>query len=66
MKILGFSIEKYDRDYLDKLTDVQLNEIALSDDEYAFIYDDVRSFTDCLNDELVDIDNNWIYPVNID
>lgn len=66
MKILGFSIEKYDRDYLDKLTDVQLNEIALSDDEDAFIYDDVRSFTDHLNGEFVDVDNNWIYPINVD
>lgn len=66
MKILGFSIEKYDRDYLDKLTDVQLNEIALNDNEDTFIYDDVRSFTDCLNGEFVDVDNNWVYPVNVD
>lgn len=65
MKILGFSVEKYDKTFLDNLTEVQLNEFALSDDEYVQIYDDVCTFINELNDGLVDVTNNWFYPVNV-
>ena len=66
MKILTFSVDVYERSYLDTLTDAQLYEIALSDSENTFIYDGVRSFTNEVNDDMVDTENNWIYAINID
>lgn len=66
MKILVFSVEKYEKDYLDKLTEVQLHELALSDDNDTFLYDNVYSFIDNLNNEFINIDNSWVYAVNID
>lgn len=68
LKILTFSVDAYDRSELDELTDVQLYEYALADSENAFIYDytNIREFTDDINSDLVDSENNWVYFVKVD
>lgn len=65
MKILAFDSSKYDKTFLDNLTEVQLNELALSDDEYVRIYDDVPTFINELNDGFVDSTDDWFYTVNV-
>jgi len=53
LRILTFDAFAYDKAELDTLTDVQLNEYALSDSENAFIYDyaNVKEFTNDLNSD---------------
>lgn len=68
LRILTFDVSVYNKTELDTLTDVQLNEYALSDSENAFIYDyaNVKEFTDDLNSDSIDTENNWLYAINID
>lgn len=68
VRILTFDKSVYNKTELDALTDVQLNEYALSDSENAFIYDyaNVKEFTDDLNSDSIDTENNWLYAINID
>lgn len=68
VKILTFSKDYYEDWILNRLTDAQLYEHALSDSEHTFIYDyaNVREFTDHINKKWIDINNNWIYCINID
>lgn len=53
--VVGFSIFGYNPKVIKKLTDRQKHELALSDDEYAVIYDNVNDFFNDLNDKVVDI-----------
>lgn len=55
LKILTFSVDVYDRSELDELTDVQLYEYA-----------NIREFTDDINSDLIDSENNWVYFVKVD
>ena len=66
MKIIGFSIDVYDRTDLDSMTDVQLYETMLEDSHNTFCYDNVEYFFDSLNDDVIDTENNWWKVVNID
>ena len=68
LRILTFDVSVYNKTELDTLTDVQLNEYALSDSENAFIYDyaNVKEFTNDLNSDSIDTENNWLYAINID
>lgn len=68
LRILTFDVSVYNKTELDTLTDVQLNEYALSDSENAFIYDyaNVKEFIDDLNSDSIDTENNWLYAINID
>ena len=66
MKIIGFSIDVYDRTNLDSMTDVQLYETMLEDSYNTFCYDNVEDFFDSLNDDVIDTENNWWKVVNID
>lgn len=66
MKIIGFSIDVYDRTDLDSMTDVQLYETMLEDSHNTFCYDNVEDFFDSLNDDVIDTENNWWKVVNID
>lgn len=68
LRVLTFDAFAYDKAELDTLTDVQLNEYALSDSENAFIYDyaNVKEFTNDLNSDSIDTENNWLYAINID
>ena len=51
-RIYGFPKERYNRDEIALLTDVQKEEYAL-DDEYVIIYDDIEQFLCDLNDKLL-------------
>lgn len=68
LRILTFDNSVYNKTELDALTDVQLNEYALSDSENSFIYDyaNIKEFTDDLNSDSIDTENNWLYAINID
>lgn len=54
--------------FMIELTDVQLYEYALADSENTFIYDyaNIREFTDDINSDLIDSENNWVYFVKVD
>lgn len=66
MKIIGFSIDKYDITDLDSMSDVQLYETMLEDSSNTFCYDNIEYFFDSLNAEVIDTENNWWKVVNID
>ena len=58
-RIYGFPKERYNRDEIALLTDVQKEEYAL-DDEYVIIYDDIEQFLCDLNDGLLEkLDVIW-------
>ena len=58
-RIYGFPKERYNRDEIALLTDVQKEEYAL-DDEYVIIYDDIEQFLCDLNDKLLEkLDVIW-------
>lgn len=60
IRVLGFSVDDYERVSLDRMTDRQLNEMAL-DDEGCVIYDTLFDFQGALNDDLVDTENMFWY-----
>ena len=58
-RIYGFPKERYNRDEIALLTDVQKEEYAL-DDEYVIIYDDIEQFLCDINDKLLEkLDVIW-------
>lgn len=61
MKVLWFSCDKYMRSDLERMYDKRKYEIALSDDEYTMIWDDIYSFQGDLNDDNVDTENGFVY-----
>lgn len=52
LKVVGIPKLKYDKNWSDSLTDIQKNEVALSDDN-SLIFDDIKSFEGDLNDGAV-------------
>ena len=56
--VVGFSIDKYDMDYLNGLSPNYLYELACEDED-AVIYDSVDTFFKDLNYDLVDTENNF-------
>lgn len=65
-KVLGFRILKYDRIYLETLTDTQKNELHLKDCDNTICYDCVDDFFNELNDGNVNIDIYWLFIVDVD
>ena len=65
IKVVAFPVDKYDRPdvCLDKKTGEELLEIAEGDPDCS-IWNDLEHFQTCLNDEFVDVDNNWIIFIN--
>lgn len=55
-RVVGFSVDKYDMDYLNGLSPKHLYELACEDED-AVIYDSVDSFFKELNYDLVDTEN---------
>ena len=55
--VVGFSVDKYDMDYLNGLSPKCLYELACEDED-AVIYDSVDTFFKELNYDLVDTENN--------
>lgn len=54
--VVGFSVDKYDIDYLNVLSPKHLYELACEDED-AVIYDSVDTFFKELNCDLVDTEN---------
>lgn len=54
--VVGFSVDKYDMDYLNGLSPKYLYELAWKDED-AVIYDSVDTFFKELNYDLVDTEN---------
>ena len=54
--VVGFSVDKYDMDYLNVLSLKRLYELACEDKD-AVIYDSVDTFFKELNCDLVDTEN---------
>ena len=65
-KVLGFSVLKYDRSYLETLTDTQKNELYLEDCNNTICYDCLDDFFNELNDDCVDTDGYWLFVVDVD
>lgn len=55
-RVVGFSIYKYNMDYLNGLSPKHLYELACEDED-AVIYDSVDTFFNELNCDLVDTEN---------
>ena len=62
-RIYGFPKERYNRDEIALLTDVQKEEYAL-DDEYVIIYDDIEQFLCDLNDNIIPNCNEVIWSAS--
>lgn len=60
--VVGFSVDKYDIDYLNVLSPKRLYELACEDED-AVIYDSVDTFFKELNCDLVDTENNLWFLV---
>lgn len=60
--VVGFSVDKYDMDYLNGLSPKYLYELACEDED-AVIYDRVDTFFKELNCDLVDTENNLWFLV---
>ena len=60
--VVGFSVDKYDMDYLNGLSPKYLYEWACKDED-AVIYDSVVTFFKELNYDLVDTENNLWFLV---
>ena len=50
---------------LEEMTPKQRYELALSDDEDAFIWDNIDSFLTDLNDESASVSNMWVYSYEV-
>lgn len=55
-RVVGFSVYKYNMDYLNGLSPKYLYELACEDED-AVIYDSVDTFFNELNCDLVDTEN---------
>lgn len=65
VKVLLFNKEVFQKPYLDTLTQKELYEIALEDDENVTIYDDADTFQGEFNDGvIVNIENMLMYIVD--
>lgn len=56
--VLGFDVDKYNKYALQDMSDNQLYETALEDNDVV-IYDCVDDFFTALNDDLVDTENYY-------
>ena len=58
VKVIAFPVAGFDRQDLQNLEDAEL--IALAKKYGCTIYSDLEFFQIKLNNDLVDVDNNWI------
>lgn len=61
-RVVGFSVYKYNMDYLNGLSPKHLYELACEDED-AVIYDSVDTFFKELNCDLVDTENKLWFLV---
>lgn len=65
-KVLGFSVEEYNKKQLSYMSDRNKFETYLEDQDNVVCYDCVEDFFNELNDDMVDTENNFWYVVNVD
>jgi hypothetical protein len=63
VRVVGFPCETYSKEWLDSLNDRERSEAAVADGD-TFIFEDLREFQHYLNNDMIDVDNNWIYFLN--
>lgn len=63
IRVLGFSVDAYEKAELDKMSDQHKLQIAESDTENCVIYESLRNWQNDLNFDFIDTDNNWWYFV---
>lgn len=64
MRVVWFSVDKYNRTDLEKMSDKEKYQMALADDTDTAIWDDIKSFETDLNDDLVDIENGFVFFIH--
>lgn len=60
VRVVTFPTSTYSRNTLDKLKDRELSEWALAEGD-SNIYVSLKEFQNALNNDEVDIENNWFY-----
>ena len=63
IRVLGFSVDAYEKAELDKMSDKRKLQVAESDAENCVIYESLRNWQNDLNFDCIDTDNNWWYFV---
>lgn len=63
IRVLGFSVDAYEKAELDKMSDKRKLQVAESDAENCVIYESLRTWQNDLNFDFIDTDNNWWYFV---
>ena len=61
---LLFDVHKYNRFELAKMSDNQLYALAMRADAFQTQVMTLGEFQEALNDEMVDVDNNWVFFIN--
>lgn len=72
MKVILFPCYNFDYEYLKMKSDTQIYEVAKRSEEstddsepHAYIYDSLNDFTDDLNYDYIDLENNFVMFVNV-
>lgn len=72
MKVILFPCHNFDYEYLKMKSDIQIYEVAKRSEEstddskpHAYIYDSLNEFTDDLNYDYIDLENNFVMFVNV-
>lgn len=63
IRVLGFSVDAYERTKLEKMSNKRKLQVAESDTENCVIYDSLLDWQNGLNSDFIDTDNNWWYFV---
>lgn len=63
IRVLGFSVDVYERAKLEKMSNKRKLQVAESDTENCVIYDSLLDWQNGLNSDFIDTDNNWWYFV---
>jgi len=63
IRVLGFSVDAYEKAELDKMSDKRKLQVAESGTENCVIYESLRSWQNDLNLNCIDTFNNWWYFV---
>jgi hypothetical protein len=63
VKVVAFPVDEYTRPELSEKSAEELLKIA-GENPNCTIWNDLEYFQICINDDCVDVDNNWIIFIN--
>lgn len=63
-KALLFSASIYDRSALEKMSDVELERLAMSDEDNEALIYDLQELQDAVNFEELNLANDFLYFIN--